>query len=406
MRVKTACCAAVCIMSMIVSGYDIFAQQKNAPQAKSNLAVMSFESNTADREIGTTASELVRCEIMTLDDIPYTLIERGMLNAVLKEHELAMSGAIEEKENARVGKLLYADYLIVGRLTKVGGIYRLTAAIVDTNSAAVRKQAYDDLGSMNDLPLSAKRVAYRLFGRTAPESPRSAEKPAGEADPRHEKPDGIGKASGSFAAVYTDKKGFHGGGSIHFEQRGDQITGYSDDPIGRAEISAAVSGEFINGYYKASYGYGNFTFRITENGRCLIGSYYQVSNGARGDWIAVRGASFSMPKELFTGRWKEGSRCLVKWSGDDYWYPAGVDAIKDGLYHVNYDDGDAEWRLEKHMLPEKLSQGDEVFGNWQSKGRYYRGKIAERKGDKIFIHYDDGDKEWTTVGKVRVRSKQ
>ena len=65
--------------------------------------------------------------------------------------------------------------------------------------------------------------------------------------------------------------------------------------------------------------------------------------------------------------------------------------------------GDSEWRLEKYIVPEKIAKGDIVFGNWQSKGRYYRGKVAERNGLKLFIKYDDGDTEWTTVGKVRVR---
>lgn len=397
MKVHHLCTALLCTLFITASSgdSDLFAQQKQS--AKQNLAVMNFDSNTGDAEIGTAASELVRCEIMTLDDIPYTLIERGMLNAVLKEQEFAMTGAVEDRQNAQVGKLLYAEYLVVGKLTKLAGSYRLTAAIVETNTAAVKKQAYDDLGSMGELPLSAKRVALRLFGRPVPETANPSQK--SDAKPM----DWNASVSGSFVAVYSDRSGFHGGGRIVLEQSGGTITGYSEDPIGRADISATLTGEFINGYYKAPYGYGNFSFRVTDGGRCLIGTYYQVSNGARGDWIAVRGESFTLPKELFSGKWKKGARCLVRWSGDDYAYPAAVDDIKDGMYHIQYDDGDSEWRLEKYIAPEKLAKGDIVFGNWKSKGRYYRGRIAERSGEKVLIDYDDGDTEWTTVEKVRVR---
>ena len=396
MKAKHLCAAVLCmaVIAAPLGHKSADAQQKSVKQ---NLAVMNFESGTGDREIGVTASELVRCEIMTLDDIPYSLIERGMLNAVLKEQEFAMTGAVSDRENAQVGKLLYAEYLVVGKLTKLPGSYRLTAAIVETNTAAVKKQVYDDLGSMNELPLSAKRVALRLLGRTVPESAAAKQKSD------EKKFSDKGRISGSYSAVYTDKSGFHGGGRIVLEQDGDAITGYSDDAIGRAEISASLTGEFINGYYKAPYGYGNFSFRLAEGGRCLIGSYYQISNGAHGDWIAVRGETFSLPEELYSAKWKKGARCLVRWSGDDYFYPATIDEIRDRLYHVQYDDGDSEWRLEKYIAPEKIAKGDVVFCNWQSKGRYYRGKVAERNGSKVFIKYDDGDTEWTTVGKVRLR---
>lgn len=400
MKAHHLCAAFFCTLCIAVSNADtsVLAQQK--PAAGQNLAVMNFESNTGDAEIGATASELVRSEIMTIEGIPYTLIERGMLNAVLKEQELAMTGAVDERQNAQVGKLLYAEYLVVGKLTKLAGSYRLTAAIVETNTAAVKKQVYDDIGSMGELPVSAKRVALRLFGRPVPETAKSPQKSAGPSS-------GDGAAvSGSFSAVYSDKSGFHGGGRIVLEHSGEAVTGYSEDPIGRADISATLTGEFINGYYKAPYGYGNFSFRISDGGRILIGTYYQVSNGARGDWIAVKGDAFALPKELYSGRWKKGSRCLVRWSGDDYAYPATVDGIQDGLYHVQYDDGDSEWRLEKYITAETLQKGDVVFGNWKSKGRYYRGKIAERTGDSILINYDDGDTERTTISKVRVRQNK
>lgn len=45
--------------------------------------------------------------------------------------------------------------------------------------------------------------------------------------------------------------------------------------------------------------------------------------------------------------------------------------------------------------------GDRVECNWKSGGRYYSGKVASKEGNKVFIHYDDGDKEHTSQGKCR-----
>ena len=50
-------------------------------------------------------------------------------------------------------------------------------------------------------------------------------------------------------------------------------------------MKGQISGDKIVGYYKASYGYGNFEFNIVDNFKRIDGSYYQVSNGANGKWF-------------------------------------------------------------------------------------------------------------------------
>jgi hypothetical protein len=180
------------------------------------------------------------------------------------------------------------------------------------------------------------------------------------------------------------------------------VTGYNDEPIGRAEMTGTISGDQISGMYRASYGYGNYTFRVSADRSEIVGDYYQISNGAHGDWIAVKGEKFRLPKSLYSGKWKTGDRVLVKWSKDAYWYPATVAGVEDSMYSIEYLDGDSEYRFEKFLQAEKLGPGDAVFGNWQGKGKYFKGKITKRNGDDIHIKYDDGDQEDTTIGRVRV----
>ena len=45
--------------------------------------------------------------------------------------------------------------------------------------------------------------------------------------------------------------------------------------------------------------------------------------------------------------------------------------------------------------------GDSVECNWKGGGRYYGGKVASAEGGKLFIHYNDGDKEHTTAAMCR-----
>lgn len=361
---------------------------KNNTKIIGNLAVMNFEAINVRPELRVAISEIVRAEIAAFGDIPYRIIEREMLNKVMKEQALAMTGIVKKQRAVKIGKVLYADFLILGRIFRSGNTYRISAKIVETETTIVRKQVLEDFKTEGNIPLGAKAVSYKLFDKAFAKTPGK------------KKSDGF--AGDVFTSIYTDAKGIHRGGKIHLERNGNIIKGYSLDDIGRAEMSGTIEGNFINGYYKAPYGYGNYNFRISENGKYLIGTYYQVTNGAHGDWIASTGDSFSMPEEIYTGRWNVGDHCIVKWSGDGYGYPGTIKRIKDGLYQVYYDDGDSEWRLEKYIKSETVRAGDMVYGNWKSRGKYFRGRIARRTGKKIFIHYDDGDKEWTTLSKVRI----
>ena len=45
--------------------------------------------------------------------------------------------------------------------------------------------------------------------------------------------------------------------------------------------------------------------------------------------------------------------------------------------------------------------GDRIQGNWKGQGKYYPGKIGKLNGNKVYIKYDDGDVESTTIDFIR-----
>jgi len=100
--------------------------------------------------------------------------------------------------------------------------------------------------------------------------------------------------------------------------------------------------------------------------------------------------------------WKVGEKLLVNWSHDKYWYPATIKKKDGQRYFVVFDDGDKEWTVPSHMIEEDIRVGDRVFGNWKKRKRYYPGRVTRRDGNKIHISYDDGDQENTTISFVRV----
>lgn len=116
--------------------------------------------------------------------------------------------------------------------------------------------------------------------------------------------------------------------------------------------------------------------------------------------LLIAGATIGFAQ---SSEWHVNDRVLVKWSGDEYWYPATITEVSGSRYHVAFDDGDEEWADEARITSENLAVGSRVFGNWERRGLYYPGKITDRRGDTITILYDDGDRETTTIAVVRVK---
>ena len=101
--------------------------------------------------------------------------------------------------------------------------------------------------------------------------------------------------------------------------------------------------------------------------------------------------------------WYVGDRVMVNWTADDDWYPATVVAVEGARYTVVYDDYDRETVTADRIRVEDLAVGARIFCNWLGGGVYYPGAIADRVGDAIVVHYDDGDVEATTLACVRVQ---
>jgi hypothetical protein len=99
----------------------------------------------------------------------------------------------------------------------------------------------------------------------------------------------------------------------------------------------------------------------------------------------------------------EGDRVAARWL-DGYWYPGVVLAIEGKRLHILFDDGDQLLVTPSQVKPLQLGVGDRVFCRWKGGPMYFPGEITRKDGERIHVHYDDGDEETTTIRLVRVES--
>jgi hypothetical protein len=134
----------------------------------------------------------------------------------------------------------------------------------------------------------------------------------------------------------------------------------------------------------------------------------QASQGAAGPAHAVRAAPAA-------GGWEPGVPTYADWT-EDNWYPGYVaEARPDGMYFVQFDDGDVKW-LPPHKLRPRtdaprvppgaggdLAAGERVSGRWHN-GRWYNGHIGAVSPNRAmyFVQFDDGDRKWLPPHDLRV----
>ncbi len=104
-----------------------------------------------------------------------------------------MTGLIDPAQTSTVGKMLYAEYLLYGKVVNTGNGYRISTSITETNTGKVYRTEYEDVRSQNGIPLAARTLSYKLLDRqfqaVEPES---------------------GLDGGDYASIYSDAKEFTG----------------------------------------------------------------------------------------------------------------------------------------------------------------------------------------------------
>ena len=97
-----------------------------------------------------------------------------------------------------------------------------------------------------------------------------------------------------------------------------------------------------------------------------------------------------------------GDRVLARWLHEiEWWYPGVVCGTGAELL-VQFDDGDRATLPADLIRPLDLESGSRIQCRYQGTKAFYPGQVAARVGSAIEVHYDDGDKEVTSISMVRV----
>ncbi len=111
---KKLACAA-----LMLCGLQHFPlQAQSQPPAKKRLAVVDFQIKVeaAQKALGTAMSDLLIDALV--ETRRYFIVERSALQAIRQEQIMALSGEVDAATGAEVGKLIGAEFLVVGVVSK------------------------------------------------------------------------------------------------------------------------------------------------------------------------------------------------------------------------------------------------------------------------------------------------
>jgi hypothetical protein len=98
---------------------------------------------------------------------------------------------------------------------------------------------------------------------------------------------------------------------------------------------------------------------------------------------------------------EEGERVLAQ-DIDGFTYAAEIVSIDGDKIVVQFLDGPERMLTPELIRRFELKVGMAVECRWKGGQNFFPGKIATLEQERVFINYDDGDKEWTSVRLVRL----
>jgi curli biogenesis system outer membrane secretion channel CsgG len=99
------------------------------------LSVFPFQADEklSAKKVDFAVGELLAGQLLRLN--VFKITERAQLEEVLKEQKLGLSGAVDSRTAAGIGKLVGARLLVLGNVIRLGDSYQITAKLVDTETA-------------------------------------------------------------------------------------------------------------------------------------------------------------------------------------------------------------------------------------------------------------------------------
>jgi hypothetical protein len=94
-----------------------------------------------------------------------------------------------------------------------------------------------------------------------------------------------------------------------------------------------------------------------------------------------------------------GDSVFAFWKASGLYHLGTVVEVGSGQYHIVFEDGDQGAVSENELMRPDLNVGSQVIAMWTDK-KFYPGTVQKIVGRALFVHFDDGDRGWTSFAGI------
>ncbi len=161
------CTLVKCLKNYLLASYCFISTFLLAQTTeRRNLAVYEFEPRGVSSVEAQVISDRIRIEIDKLG--VYNIIERGLMEEVLREQAFQLTGACTESSClVEVGRMLAVHYIVGGSVSKIGKLFTIETRIIDVESGDIVNSVIEDYnGPIENLIVqTTKIVAAKICGQ-------------------------------------------------------------------------------------------------------------------------------------------------------------------------------------------------------------------------------------------------
>jgi hypothetical protein len=141
-----------------LNGGPAFAKKaKNPPAVKRILAVAPFKLVGVGEADGLIIGDALRSELTTTET--FKVVDRAQMEQILGEQRFQLLGVTNETEAVKLGRILNAQEMVFGNLSKLGKTLYLTATAISIETAEVKASQSVEAGSIKKLRKRLPEVA-------------------------------------------------------------------------------------------------------------------------------------------------------------------------------------------------------------------------------------------------------
>ena len=152
------CIIIVCVIFLISPSFHAFSQE---------TPILAVTDISIDKNIksGLTIPLTERIREIFVNSNQYQIIDRNTINLVIEEQKFQLSDLVDAERTVRIGKLLGAQFIVAGNLTKIENLNTMSLRIIDVETGVIVSQVSGEIdGGLNELLKLTEMLGNKIVG--------------------------------------------------------------------------------------------------------------------------------------------------------------------------------------------------------------------------------------------------